>query len=281
MSKIRTIRGVVKGQNVTDGAGIRPLRVFGNHNCEGFDPFLMLDVYDSVNPKDYIKGLPWHPHRGVETITYLIKGKLEYEDSLENRSIISDGDCQWVTLGSGMFHQEMPKPVDRMLGFQLWLNLPAKNKMVTPKYREILKENIPVLDEGDVKIHIVAGKYKGTQSAFEGDYVKVQFLDVEIKANCEWSLDTQKDSTLFVYIIQGEGCFDPALGDFIPEKNAVLFGEGKTLRVKASNNGIRFLLLSGKPLNEPVVWGGPIVMNTFEEVEQGFEDMDRDFAILD
>ncbi|HBK52984.1 MAG TPA: pirin family protein, partial [Syntrophomonas wolfei] len=226
-----------------------------------FDPFLMLDAYDSVNPNDYIKGFPWHPHRGMETITYLIKGNIEHVDSLGNSCSVLDGGCQWMTAGSGIIHQEIPKPSDRLLGVQLWLNLPAKDKMVAPKYRDILKENIPVIDEGDVQLHIIAGTYKGIQGAVESDYVKTLFLDVEVKADCEWSFDTEKASTLFVYIIQGEGSFDPDSNDFIPEKHAVLFNGGNTFRVKASNKGIRFLLLSGKPLYEPIAWGGPIVMN--------------------
>lgn len=276
MSKIRTIRIIETGQNVMDGAGVRLVRVFGDRNAVDFDPFLMLDAFDSVNQNDYIKGFPWHPHRGIETITYLIKGHIEHGDSLGNKGSILDGDCQWMTAGSGIIHQEIPKPSDRLLGVQLWLNLPAKNKMVAPKYRDILKENIPVVDEGDDQLHIIAGTYKGIPGAIEGDYVKALFLDVEVKADCVWTYDIEKDSTLFVYIIQGEGCFDPDSNDFVPEKHAVLFNEGNTFWVKASNKGMRFLFLAGKPLNEPIAWGGPIVMNTQEELEQAFKDLEEE-----
>ena len=172
-------------------------------------------------------------------------------------------------------HRETPLPVDRLLGVQLWLNLPAKNKMVPFKYRDVSRENIPVIDEGDAKIHLIAGQYKDTPGAFKSEYVKTLFFDVELKANCDWSIDTVKNSKLFVCIVQGEGCFEPRGNDFIPERHVVLFNEGKTLQVKASNKGVRFLLLAGKPLKEPVFWGGPIVMNTMEEVEQGFDDMDE------
>lgn len=276
MSNIRTIRKIITGHNATDGAGVRLVRVFGYHDTKDFDPFLLLDAFDSVDPNDYVKGFPWHPHRGIETITYLIQGDIEHGDSLGNKGSILDGDCQWMTAGSGIIHQEMPKPHDRMLGVQLWLNLPSKDKMVAPKYRDILKENIPVIDEGDYKLHIIAGEYKGISGAIEGDYVKPLYFDVEVKAGYEWSFNTEKDSTVFVYIVQGEGCFDPHSEEFIPEKHAVLFNEGNTFWVKASNKGIRFLLLSGKPLKEPIAWGGPIVMNTKEELDQAFKELDED-----
>ncbi|HHU86164.1 MAG: pirin family protein [Pelotomaculaceae bacterium] len=274
MSKIRTIRRILKGQDVIDGAGMKLIRTFANNDVEDFDPFLLLDIFDSVNPEEYVRGLDWHHHRGVETITYLIEGKIAYEDSRENERVLSDGECQWLTAGAGIYHRETPRPVDRLLGVQLWLNLPAKNKMVPFKYRDVSRENIPVIDEGDAKIHIIAGQYKDTPGAFKSDYVKTLFLDVELKADCEWSFDTVKNSKLFVCIVQGEGCFEPKGKDFIPERHVVLFNEGKTLQVKASNKGVRFLILAGKPLKEPVFWGGPIVMNTMEELEQGFDDMD-------
>lgn len=275
MSNIRTIRKIVTGKNAADGAGVKLVRVFGYDDTKDFDPFLMLDAFDSVNPSDYIKGFPWHPHRGIETITYLIKGEIEHGDSLGNQGSILDGDCQWMTAGSGIIHQEMPKASDRMLGVQLWLNLPAKDKMTAPKYRDILKENIPVIDEENCQVHIIAGTYNGTSGAVKGDYVKPIYLDVEVKADCEWTFDIEKDSTLFIYIVQGEGCFEPSSNEFISEKHAVLFNDGDRFWVKASNNGIRFLLLSGRPLKEPIAWGGPIVMNTKEELNQAFKELDE------
>lgn len=272
---LRTINKVIIGENAIDGAGVRLVRVFGHSDTKDFDPFLMLDAFDSVNPDDYCKGFPWHPHRGIETITYLINGDIEHADSLGNKGSILDGECQWMTAGSGIIHQEMPKPSNRMLGVQLWLNLPAKDKMVAPKYNGIVKEDIPVIDEGDCKIHIIAGSYKGKLGATEGDYVKALYLDVEVNPGFEWALDTDRTATLFIYIVQGEGSFDSVGDGFISEKHAVLFNEGNKFVVKASDQGVRFLLMSGKPLKEPIAWGGPIVMNTREELSLAFKELEE------
>jgi len=273
MSNIRTVRKIIKGKSATDGAGVKLVRVFGYNNTNEFDPFLMLDAFDSASPDDYTKGFPWHPHRGIETITYLISGDIEHRDSLENKGSILDGDCQWMTAGSGIIHQEMPKPSERLLGAQLWLNLPAKDKMTEPKYREIKKENIPVINEGDAKVHIISGTHNGSRGAMQGDHVAALYLDVEVKADGEWSFETEKESTLFIYIVLGEGRFDPNGQDAILDKQAVLFNEGDKFWVKASNKGIRFLLMSGKPLNEPIAWEGPLVMNTQEELDQAFKEL--------
>lgn len=273
MSDIRTIRKIITGKNTVDGAGVKLVRVFGYDDTKDFGPFLMLDAFDSVNPNDYTKGFPWHPHRGIETITYLIKGDIEHADSLGNKGSILDGQCQWMTAGSGIIHQEMPKSTQRMLGVQLWLNLPSKYKIVAPKYRGISMEDIPVIDEGGSKIHIISGTYNEKLGAMQGDYVKAIYLDVELTSGSEWTLNTEKGNTLFVYIIQGEASFGPESDELIGEKHAVLFNEGNKFRVKASNKGTRFLLMSGKPLNEPIAWGGPIVMNTSEELELAFKEL--------
>lgn len=273
MSDIRTIRKIITGKNTVDGAGVKLVRVFGYDDTKDFDPFLMLDAFDSVNPNDYTKGFPWHPHRGIETITYLIKGDIEHADSLGNKGSILDGQCQWMTAGSGIIHQEMPKSTQRMLGVQLWLNLPSKYKMVAPKYRDISMEDIPVIDEGGSKIHIISGTYNEKPGAMQGDYVKAIYLDVELTSGSEWTLNTENGNTLFVYIIQGEASFGPESDELIGEKHAVLFNEGNKFRVKASNKGTRFLLMSGKPLNEPIAWGGPIVMNTSEELDLAFKEL--------
>lgn len=274
MSKIRTIRRVIKGQEVIEGAGLKLFRTFANNDVVDFDPFLMLDIFDSVNPEEYSRGFDWHHHRGVETITYLIEGEMAYEDSRENDCILAAGGCQWLTAGAGIYHRETPLPSDRLLGVQLWLNLPARSKMTPFKYRAVSGEDIPVIDEGDAKLRLIAGQYQDTPGAIKTDYVKTLFFDVELKADCEWSFESVKNSKLFVCILQGEGCFEPKGGDFIPPRHVVLFNEGKKLQVKASGKGVRFLILAGNPLQEPVVWGGPIVMNTMEEVEKGFDDMD-------
>ena len=279
MSNLRTVRKIVTGKNAIDGAGVKLVRVFGYNDTKDFDPFLMLDAFDSTDPDDYTRGFPWHPHRGIETITYLIKGDIEHGDSLGNKGSILDGDCQWMTAGSGIIHQEIPKACDRMLGVQLWLNLPARNKMTAPKYVDIKRENIPVINENENKVHIIAGKYNDMQGAFNGSYVKATYLDVEVSAGSKWSFNNEKDSTLFIYILQGEGSFDPDRKELISEKHAILFNEGDRFLVNASNRGIRFLLLSGKPLKEPIAWGGPIVMNTKEELDFAFKELDENTFI--
>jgi hypothetical protein len=275
MVQLRTVRKIVTGQNTVDGAGVHLVRVFGHHEVQDFDPFLMLDAFDSTYPDDYIKGFPWHPHRGIETITYLIQGSIEHGDSLGNIGIISDGDCQWMTAGSGIIHQEMPRASDRLLGAQLWLNLPSKDKMTAPKYGDIHKMDIPVILENGSRIRIIAGEYKGNRGAFEGEFVKAVYLDAEIAPGMEWSCQNDPKETLFIYILQGEGNFDPMSNEMITEKHAVLFNEGEQFRVRAGDRGMRFLLLSAKPLGEPIAWGGPIVMNTKEELDQAFRELDN------
>lgn len=275
MGDVRTIKRTLAGKQTVDGAGVKLVRVIGREDTRDFDPFLMLDAFDSVNPDDYIKGFPWHPHRGIETITYLVQGDIEHGDSLGNRGTILDGECQWMTAGSGIIHQEMPKPSDRMLGVQLWLNLPAKDKMTRPKYNGITKADIPVVDAGGRKIRVLSGSYGGVSGAMEAEHVKPLYLDVEVGPGMEWSLQTDREETLFVYILQGEGTFGPATGESIPAKHALLFDAGEEFRVRASGNGVRFLLLSAKPLKEPIAWGGPIVMNTREELELAFKELEE------
>lgn len=279
MSDIRTIKKIITGKNTVDGAGVKLVRVFGFSDTKDFDPFLMLDAFDSVDSEDYIKGFPHHPHRGIETITYLVKGNIEHQDSLGNKGSILDGQCQWMTAGSGIIHQEMPKPCERMLGVQVWLNLPSKDKMVEPKYRGISKEDIPIIKEQDNKIHIISGTYNGKVGAMEGDYVKALYLDVELSFGSQWVLNTEKDNTLFVYILEGEASFGLESDKLVSEKHAVLFNEGNKFMVKASGKGVRFLLMSGKPLSEPISWGGPIVMNTKEQLDLAFKELDENTFI--
>jgi redox-sensitive bicupin YhaK (pirin superfamily) len=279
MSGFRTIKKVITGRDAVDGAGVKLVRVFGNFDVKDFDPFLMLDAFDSDNPEDYTKGFPWHPHRGIETITYLIQGDIEHGDSLGNKGSIMEGDCQWMTAGSGIIHQEMPKACPHMLGVQLWLNLPASDKMTPPKYRDIKRKTIPAIKDGDAMVHIIAGKYKGIVGAVEGDHVKPDYFDVELKPGAEWCLETDPDSNLFIYILKGAGTFSPEQEEAVAEKHAVLFDSGKWFWVKAETEGIRFLLLAGKPLREPVAWGGPIVMNTNEELELAFQELNNNTFI--
>lgn len=279
MASLRTVRKTVKGKKAVDGAGVHLVRVVGHSDTADFDPFLMLDAFDSENPDDYTAGFPWHPHRGIETITYLISGDIEHMDSLGNKGSIRDGDCQWMTAGSGIIHQEMPKASMRMLGAQLWLNLPAEHKMTAPAYGDIKREQIPVIAEEKSKVHVIAGSYNGTRGAFQGRFIKPDYLDVEIDAGGVWSLDTDSEATVFLYIIQGSAYLGGDDSTLYPEKEAVLFGQGDRLMVKAGGDGIRFLLLQARPLREPIAWGGPIVMNTREELDLAFRELDSNTFI--
>jgi redox-sensitive bicupin YhaK (pirin superfamily) len=272
MSMIRSIRKIVTGQRAVDGAGVKLVRVIGYHDTKEFDPFLMLDAFDSTNPDDYTRGFPWHPHRGIETVTYLVQGDIEHQDSLGNHGSILDGDCQWMTAGSGIIHQEMPKACDRMLGCQLWLNIPAKDKMVAPKYHDIRKNMIPVIEGPGSTVRVIAGHYQDQAGATQGDYIKPLYLDVDLKPGTEWSLPTDPAHTLFIYILQGAGSFQ---AQQVAEKHAILFDAGDTFSVIAREEGIRFLLFAAPPLREPIAWGGPIVMNTREELDLAFKELDE------
>lgn len=272
MNEIRSIRRIVTGKPATDGAGVKLVRVIGYNDTQDFDPFLMLDAFDSTNPEDYVKGFPWHPHRGIETITYLIRGDIAHGDSLGNKGRILDGECQWMTAGSGILHQEMPQASERMLGTQLWLNLPAKDKMTEPKYNDIVRENVPTVAEEGLNIRIVSGNYKGTDGAFRGEYADALYLDAEMAPGAEWLLETDPEATLFIYIVQGAGFFGPS-GEGVAEKHAVLFEKGNAFRAKASEAGARIFLMAAKPLGEPIAWGGPIVMNTREELDLAFREL--------
>lgn len=272
MNEIRSIRRIVTGKPATDGAGVKLVRVIGYNDTQDFDPFLMLDAFDSTNPEDYVKGFPWHPHRGIETITYLIRGDIAHGDSLGNKGRILDGECQWMTAGSGILHQEMPQASERMLGTQLWLNLPAKDKMTEPKYNDIVRENVPTVAEEGLNIRIISGNYKGTDGAFRGEYADALYLDAEMAPGAEWLLETDPEATLFIYIVQGAGFFGPS-GEGVAEKHAVLFEKGNAFRAKASEAGARIFLMAAKPLGESIAWGGPIVMNTREELDLAFREL--------
>ncbi|MBN7771763.1 pirin family protein [Clostridium aminobutyricum] len=280
MKDIREVKKVMIGQNAVDGAGVRLVRVFGYHDTKDLDPFLMLDAFDSSNAEDYVKGFPWHPHRGIETITYLVEGDIEHQDSLGHKGSILNGECQWMTAGSGIIHQEMPTPSERMLGVQLWLNLPAKYKMNPPQYRALSKSDIPVIEEGGSKVHIISGTYKGAYGSVDGDFVKALYLDVELEPEAEWEAELPIDDTVFVYILEGEAAFGPK-NRIVPEKRAILFEQGSHFQANALHNGVRFLLLSAKPLKEPIAWGGPIVMNTQKELELAFQELDEGTFIKD
>ena len=271
----RTVKKIVTGSIQYDGAGVKLVRVIGNSTVEDFDPFLMLDAFDSEDPEDYIKGFPWHPHRGIETVTYLIHGDIEHGDSIGNKGSILDGCCQWMTAGRGIMHQEMPKPADRMLGVQLWLNLPRKDKMTAPQYRDIKADMVPKVIGDGVTVGVVSGSYKETSGPVSGDYVKMLFMDVEMQPGTQWKLKTNPGDTLFIYIIDGEGRFGESSQDILARRRAVLFNSGDEFFAAAGQNGIRFLLFSAKAIKEPVAWGGPIVMNTKEELNLAFKELEE------
>ena len=261
--QIKPIKRITKGAVQYDGAGVKLVRVIGYDDVKEFDPFLMLDAFDSENPEDYIKGFPWHPHRGIETVTYLIDGEIEHGDSLGNSGTIDEGCCQWMTGGSGIIHQEMPQASERMLGTQLWINLPKKDKMTEPAYRDIRKHQIPIVPEGPNVIRIISGSYKNTIGPEQGDYVKTLYLDVMLAPNEQWQLSLDPEHTLFIYLVRGSVETDSQV---VPYHKAILFGSGDTLDVTAQDEGARFFLYAGKPLSEPIAWAGPIVMNTSEEL---------------
>ncbi len=274
MPLAKSIRRIVTGTQQVDGAGVHLVRVLGPATTKEFDPFLMLDAFDSRNPADYIKGFPWHPHRGIETVTYLIAGDIEHGDSLGNKGHIRDGGCQWMTAGSGIIHQEMPQASPRMLGLQLWINLPCKDKWVRPQYRDLTAARIPKVQEAAGTIGVISGTYGKAKGATQGDYVQALLLDVTLKSNATWRLSVDSQATLFIYIVEGAGAVgEPATP--VVRRRAVLFGDGNEFAVQAGPEGMRFVLCAGRPLHEPIAWGGPIVMNTQEELDQAFDELDK------
>ncbi len=285
----RVVKKQVAGMPTRDGAGVNLVRVLGSPTVTDFDPFLMLDAFDSTNPNDYIKGFPMHPHRGIETVTYLAEGLIEHKDSLGHHGTIVGGGCQWMTAGSGILHQEMPQQVPRMLGLQLWVNLARADKMAPPKYRDIQPAQVARIQEDGVCIQVLSGQYKGHQGAMQADYVKITFLDVSLGVGRVWSLETSADDTLFVYVLEGGCCAGPIPGETptgcqgrnysgatpINNRHAVLFDKGDILTLKGGETDSRLVVVSGKALHEPVAWGGPIVMNTEEELMEAFLELEE------
>lgn len=271
--KMREVKKMVRGRYAIDGAGVHLVRVLDNTTVGDFDPFLMLDAFDSVNPNDYTAGFPFHPHRGIETFTYLAEGEIEHHDSLGNKGTIRGGQAQWMTAGSGVMHQEMPKASSRMLGLQLWVNLPKKEKMVMPAYNSILEDNVPVAKLPGATVRVVAGEYsdgKETLTGFQSKYIRTTCYDVSIDSGKDVVLKTQPDDTVFVFLLEGDAVID---GQTVAEKTAVLFDKGDAVRIAATSEGCRFVFYAGKPLNEPVSWGGPIVMNTRDELDDAFDEL--------
>ena len=266
---LRKVSKAVSGMPAVDGAGVHLTRVLGPQTVRDFDPFLMLDSFDSTNPEDYVKGFPMHPHRGIETITYLIEGQIEHQDSLGNQGTINPGESQWMTAGSGILHQEMPKAAPRMLGLQIWLNLPQTEKMTHPTYFDIKGNMIRAKQEDFGVVRVLSGRYKDA-AGVEPPHWQADIWDITLEQGKEVALVTRQDDNVFVFLILGDALIDD---DVYAEKTAVLFGPGDEINIKAADGVCRFLYFAGKPIKESVAWGGPIVMNTGEELEKAFSEL--------
>jgi redox-sensitive bicupin YhaK (pirin superfamily) len=291
----RSVKRLVKAKPTLEGAGVHLRRAFGFGNTTDFDPFLLLDDFRNDRPEDYLAGFPWHPHRGIETITYVLAGTVEHGDSMGNKGVIGAGDVQWMTAGSGIIHQEMPKgdPEGRMHGFQLWANLPSSLKMTAPRYQEVKAADIPAVTEDDgTRVLVVCGNFRGTAGPVAEVAAEPSYLDVSIPPGRRKTLPVETSRHAFAYVFAGSGKFCNASGPLsVPSegvgwadtarpseadnRSLVLFDRGDEVTVEAGKDGIRFLLVSGKPFGEPVAWYGPIVMNTQEELRRAFEELDK------
>jgi redox-sensitive bicupin YhaK (pirin superfamily) len=271
----RAIKRVTTSVPTLEGAGVHLRRAFGNPEVSLFDPFLLFDDFRSATPEHYKKGFPWHPHRGIETITYVLKGDVAHGDSLGNKGDIGSGDVQWMTAGSGIIHQEMPQgdSEGRMEGFQLWANLPAADKMMHPRYRDISAARVPVvtLDNGTT-IKIICGQIGDVRGPVQDVMIEPEYYDVQLPADTTFIHPTRETHTVFTYVHAGSGRFDEATDELYGNHALVLYEQGEQVCITSGDKGVRFLLISGKPLDESVAWGGPIVMNTQEELAQAFEE---------
>ncbi len=268
MTEKKVVR-VVKGQRAVDGAGVNLVRVLGRNTVEDFDPFLMLDSFDSINPADYVKGFPMHPHRGIETVTYLVHGEIIHKDSLGNKGVITDGGTQWMTAGSGIMHEEMPQASQRMLGLQIWLNLPQKEKMTEPKYFDIQKKDTLEIIREVYKLRIISGRWEGEEGV-KPHHIQATVMEFLLKEGKKLPIPVEPEENSFIFLLEGDAII---AGDRYDEKSAILFGEGDAIIVSAAKKPLRFMFLKGPKLRESVAWGGPIVMNTQQELQQAFADL--------
>lgn len=295
---VRPVKRLLSTKPTLEGAGVKLQRAFGFGNTTDFDPFLLFDDFRNDNPKDFLAGFPWHPHRGIETITYVLAGTVEHGDSLGNRGSLGSGDVQWMTAGSGILHQEMPKgdPNGRMHGFQLWANLPASLKMTAPRYQDVVAQDIPeIVDDDGTRVRVVCGDFWGKKGPIEGVAADPRYLDVSVPPGKQKRLAVDRTNQAFAYVFAGSGRFRDAsepravrneLADTpgaaarnlasdreAGNRSLVLFDAGDEIVVQAGDEGIRFLLVSGKPIEEPVAWYGPIVMNTDEQLQQAYSEL--------
>ena len=290
---IRPVKRIVQASPALEGAGVHLRRAFGFGNTSDFDPFLLLDDFRNDDPKDYLAGFPWHPHRGIETITYVLAGEVEHSDSLGNSGAIAAGDIQWMTAGQGIIHQEMPRGDEsgRMHGFQLWANLPSSLKMTPPRYQEVKAPDIPeITDDDGTRVRVVCGTFWGKTGPVDGIAADPIYLDISLPPGGRKTLPVETTRHAFAYVFAGTGRFgnasgplpvstervgwsDTALPKEADNRSLVLFDRGDEVSVQAGEEGIRFLLVSGKPLEEPVAWRGPIVMNTQDQLRQAFREL--------
>jgi len=296
---VRPIKQTIQARPTIEGAGVKLRRAFGFGTTEEFDPFLLFDDFRNENPEDYLAGFPWHPHRGIETITYVLKGTVSHGDSLGNKGTLGAGDVQWMTAGSGIMHQEMPKGdgTGRMHGFQLWANLPSSHKMMNPRYQDIGSPEIPeITDDDGTHVRVVCGSFWGKTGPVEGIAADPQYLDIWVPPGKRKTLSVETTRHAFAYIFEGSGKFrdasspagiktelvgsDPLQSQTTAgNRSLVLFDSGDEVTVRAGDKGIRFLLISGKPIKEPIAWYGPIVMNTDEEIQQALAELRSDTFI--
>lgn len=264
-----TVKMVVRGEPAIDGAGVKLIRVLGRNTVVDFDPFLMLDSFDSQDPDDYIRGFPMHPHRGIETLTYLVKGEIDHEDSLGNKGIIVDGSAQWMTAGSGIMHQEMPMPADRMLGIQLWINLPSGEKLTIPKYFDIEEADISKGEFEFGVLRVISGEIMGIKG-LKPNHLEIDFYDIELFENKIIEVPKISGKNAFIFLLEGDVEID---GEKYFEKSALLLSDITSVKIKALNAKSRMLFIQGPPVKEPIAWGGPIVMNTQAELQEAYRDL--------
>lgn len=267
----RTVKTQIRGYKTKDGAGVNLIRVLGNGTVQEYDPILLLDSFDSTNPDDYTAGFPMHPHRGIETISYVYHGKMTHKDSLGNEDTIADGEVQWMTAGSGILHEEKLPPSTRLLGIQLWLNLPAKDKMVPPAYHSIKNSEIEEIELENGRLRLLAGKFEGRQG-YLSKYLPLDYYDIHLNPNASIVLNTESERSVMVFTLLGDAYIG---GELIKEKTAVKLTSGDHVEIKATDKNAQILFISSTLLSEPVVWGGPIVMNTREELNKAFDDLEK------
>lgn len=272
----RQVKKILVGQKTSDGAGVSLTRLFGHKEVEMFDPFLMMDHFGSENPDDYIAGFPWHPHRGIETVTLMLSGRMEHSDSIGNKGELTSGDIQWMTSGSGIIHQEMPKLEDGKLnGLQLWINMPSSQKMSLPRYRDIRSENIPEIQSDIFRIRIISGEFEGKKGAVVDPILKPEYFDITLSPNAQKDFFTDKSLNAFIYVLKGE----IQIGQFekftVKERNLTLLTSGEKLFVSTNEKGGRFVFIAGVPIRETIAWSGPIVMNTQEELIRAFREIEE------